>query len=171
MHVRQTLPSARGRGRQAGGMLSCARAAPLVCPARAPFSWYNETYEDWKDVVPDSNCEIPSRRGSMDSGYWHQHEKLRRCYALVTAHEQKMGWKYDYVAKLRADLKVCHAPGNHHTKSISARSCLLFRHWSALPTTGRRLTTGLEGAPSPQTLRARVAYCGPRPSAGAHPLG
>ena len=57
-------------------------------------------------MVPESHCDIPSRDKSMDAGFWHQHEKLRRCYALVTAHERKMGWKYDYVARLRPDFSV-----------------------------------------------------------------
>lgn len=57
-------------------------------------------------MVPDNGCEIPSRDNSMDVGFWHQQEKNRLCFEMVTEHERKSGWKYDYVVKMRADLNV-----------------------------------------------------------------
>ena len=80
-------------------------------------------YEQGRDVVPDNCCEIPNRDNSMDVGFWHQQEKNRLCFEMVTEHERQMGWKYDYVVKMRADLNVRLLPSPNQPLRLCSLVC------------------------------------------------
>jgi len=84
---------------------------------------YDVEYEQGRDVVPDNGCEIPNRDNSMDVGFWHQQEKNRLCFEMVTEHERQMGWKYDYVVKMRADLNVRLLPSPNQPLRLCSLVC------------------------------------------------
>ena len=65
---------------------------------------FPQAYRHSRDVVPENSCErAPTRRLPLDLSFYHQALKAERCYALVRAHEQKMGFTYDWVVRSRTD--------------------------------------------------------------------